>query len=133
MRLLTIAIMFIHYLLAPLANASIQAHLEEHHSAHKSHHHSHDHNSDIIHHHHDHDEDSKEQSEEQHEHNLVNIEKAYFHANFKVIKAINLFVLNEVTPLQLDLKFSHINVLNYHYINRPVPPPDTFRSLPLLN
>ncbi|MAZ46935.1 MAG: hypothetical protein CME65_00135 [Halobacteriovoraceae bacterium] len=126
--------MFIHYLLAPLANASIQAHLEEHHSDHKSHHYSHVHNNDLIHHHHNnHDEESKEQSEDQHEHKLVTLEKAYFYTAIKVIKYGNLFVLNQITTQQLKQEFSHLKKLNYHYINRPIPPPGSFRNLPLLN
>ena len=130
---ITITIMLVHYLLTPFANASIQAHIEEHHSADKSHHYTHVHNNDLIHHHHSHEEESKDESQDQHEHNLVNIEKAYFYVNLKTIKNLNLIVLNQAPSLQFELKTSHLNALNNLYIHRAIPPPGSFRNLPLLS
>ena len=132
MKFLAIATLIIQYLVAPLANASIQEHLGSHHNLHKSHHHTHNHNNDLIHHHHNIEDESHEHSKSGHSHDFVNLEKPFFNILIKEFKTPHFPGLIFI-PVKIIEKLHHSEINFYsYYIIQAIPPPDSFRNLPLL-
>ena len=136
MRIVSLLLALIYYLITPYANASIHSHIQKYHSEHVHVHEDHEHS------HHQHENDHghnadksqthKHQSSDAHSHELIEIEAALFTATYKTEQHdhySNEFVcmIGKITPR--ELKTNH---LHCYFVSRPPPPPDFARNLPLI-
>lgn len=104
--------MFIHHVFAPLANASIQAHLDEHHIE-KS--------LDILPH--------SPNPLSDHGHIFVHIEEGYSNLSIPELKV-------DTINISYVIRINFNNIISYIpeiiFLKKPIPHPNTFRTLPIL-
>lgn len=127
MRLVTLALLFTHFILAPLANATIKEHIEVFHkeSLHtRVFEHSHNHGNNHT---------AKSHSEDNHKHALIDLEEANLNDELKLetpLYSSHLIFLALYLSNPYNLKTSNFSLKNQHLLK--FTSPDTFRNLPLL-
>lgn len=106
-----------------MANAVIQNHIKHYHNTHKSEQ-EHSHHEKKSHH---------SSDENEHQHNLISLEEGYICPSFQLPKLTKNLVLITIGKLKLKNNISYFNLKYNYYAIQPIPPPDHFRNLPLLN
>lgn len=131
MKFVTLTLLFLHYVLAPLANAEILEHVALHHLKQKHSHTSHDH--DHAHaHHHGQEDSSDNHSKNDHEHSSIKLEIAHIFQVFQ-LNLTDTSLFRDKTLSDISIKENNHQLVGYSYnLNKPHPPPDSFRNLPLI-
>ena len=128
MKFVSLTVIFLHYILAPLANAAIEKHVQDHHKFNK---HEHVHQHGAHHHHHVESNHNDEKPTKDHVHTLIELDWTYL-VNSNALPKVEtkgMFLISFISPKPNELK---IQQTKYYRKITFYPPPDQFRSLPLI-
>ena len=128
MKFVSLTVIFLHYILAPLANAAIEKHVQDHHKFNK---HEHVHQHGVHHHHHEESNHNDKKPTKDHIHALIELESAYLvnSSELPQVEVEGILSISYFSPKPNELK---IQQTKYYRKITFYPPPDQFRSLPLI-
>ena len=128
MKLVTLLILFLHYILAPLANAEIEKHVQKHHNIQKN---DHVHQHGTHHHHYENNNHDDEKSTKDHVHALIDLDSTYSASSTKLLR-VQTEEIYSIAFISLKLNGLKIQQAKQSRSITFYPPPDRFRNLPLI-